>query len=56
MKVEALDKRLQELEQRKVSRSKWSLENLSNEQVKEKLRWYREIFCDSNEQSREERI
>ena len=44
MRTMAHDKRLQELEQRKVS------------QVKEKLRWHREIFCDSNEQSREERI
>lgn len=56
MRAEALDKRMRELEQRTVSLSKWSLENLSDEQVKEKLRWYREIFCDSNGQSEEERI
>ena len=55
MRAEGLDKRLQELEQKKPSRSQWSLE-ISDEQVKEKLQWYREVFCGSNGQSREERI
>jgi hypothetical protein len=56
MRAEALDKRLRELEQKKPSHSQWSLENLSDEQVREKLRWYNEIFCGLKEQSREERI